>query len=147
MFTTLNKDNLELAIDFYDLVKDDYFFTHFQHTHPSEMLKGWDVYLFITDRIASWGQVQKFGGNKSHTARLGFCVHPIYRQNGYGGEILNYTLSKCSRYEKLTASTRSDNTLMLNMFLKNNFIVEGCFVNEEKQDNKSINILSLARYQ
>jgi len=147
MFTTLNRNTLGMACEFYGVVKNDTYFTHFRHTHPNEMLENWEVYIFIEDDvIKSWGQVQLFDGNKSHIARLGFCVHPAYRKNGHGTAMLNHALLKCKQ-EKLTASTRLDNLPMLNIFLKAGFIIEGCFVNEEKINGKPISIVSLARFQ
>jgi RimJ/RimL family protein N-acetyltransferase len=129
----------------------DKYFTHFKHTMPEEMLSDeWEVWLVEYGNVViGWGQIQKFPRNKQkqHVVRLGFAVLPEFRGRGIGSEIVDFTLERCKNYSKVTATTFTDNITMLGMFLKRGFVIEGCFRNEERQDELYRHVVSLARYQ
>lgn len=153
-FEQLNEKNLGLAEEFAEKMLADRNFNHFKHTMPGDMLDqdSWDVWLGIHEKkVVGWGQIQKFPLNdrKKHVVRLGFAVLPNYRGRGIGGELMAFIADRCItyyRYSKLTATVFADNAIMLNMFLRREFVIEGCFVNEEILDNTSRHVLSLARH-
>jgi RimJ/RimL family protein N-acetyltransferase len=139
-------------VDFANDVANDSNFTHFTHHMPIDMLTAeWEVSLIkCALGIMAWGQIQKFPDNprKQHVVRIGFVVHPKFRGMGYGSIILNHIiLERCKHYKKITATVFQDNLIMLGMFLRRNFIVEGCFQNEEFSNGGYRHVLSLARCQ
>lgn len=136
---------------FADRLVDDRNFTHFRHTRPAGMLtRHWEVYIATYgDIVVSWGQVQKFPENphKQHVCRVGFATIAEFRGRGFGGRLVDFTLGKCVKYKKVTATTFSDNIIMLGMFLRRGFVIEGFFTGEEYWDNRPRHVISLARYQ
>lgn len=143
-------DTMPYAEKLYNQLRDDVNFHHFRHTTPPDMLgDNWEVYMTLWGGIpVAWGQIQKFmRPSKQHVVRLGFAVPVEFRGRRFGSGMVDYILDKCASYDKLTATTFSDNIIMLSMFLRRSFIVEGCFVDEERDDGGMRNVLSLARYQ
>ena len=151
LIVPLNSKTLLVAMEFATKMLLDKNFNHFKHTMPNRMLTDeWDAWLAMEgSMVVSWGQIQKFPDNprKQHVIRLGFCVLPDYHGQGFGSAMMERVLNECSNYGKLTATVYADNTVMLGMFLRRKFVVEGCFQNEEILDGTLKHILSLARYQ
>lgn len=151
VIVNLSKDSLGEANIFASKMLTDNNFTHFKHTLPEDMLSPkWEVWLLkYNDIVIGWGQIQKFPNNrrKEHVCRVGFAILPEFRGRRLGSEMFDFIMKKCDTFHKVTATTFTDNVVMLGMFLRRGFIVEGCFRDEEKQSNIYRHVLSLARYQ
>jgi len=147
----LDETLLELAEDFAVQVIDDRNFNYLSHAHPAEMLTDeWEIYVIIEEnKIIAWAQIQKFPGRltKQHVCKVGFIVLPEWRGKGYGGYLLRYVIEKCRLYRKIVAHVYADNVVMLGMFLKQGFIIEGFYTNEVLLDKEFRHVVSLARHQ
>ena len=147
----LTKDLLSQAEVFAALVRDDLDFHFFTHHSPGDMLSDeWKVYLMLRDdSIIAWGHIQKFPDNprKQHVVRLGFVVRPEFRGRSFGGQMMEYVIEFCTGYEKLVATTFADNLVMVGMFMKRGFVIEGYFRDEERSNGFSRDVISLAKHQ
>lgn len=146
----LSIETLYRSMTLYDELWNDKDFTHFRHTLPTVMLSDeWEAYMLMyNDAPVAWGQIQKFlNSRKAHVARLGFAVSPGHRGKGNGSLIMDYVITQCKPFSKLVATVFADNTVMLSMFLKRGFIIEGCFQCEEILDDVERHVISLAKFQ
>lgn len=147
----LSKNNLDTANAFAQKMLLDSNFTHFKHTLPEDMLSPeWEVWMITYgELVIGWGQIQKFPNSrrKEHVCRVGFAILPEFRGRRLGSEMFDFIMKKCDTFHKITATTFTDNIIMLGMFLRRGFIIEGCFRNEEIQNGIYRHVLSLARYQ
>jgi RimJ/RimL family protein N-acetyltransferase len=134
----------------------DDMFTHFRHTHVSDMLdpRRWRVWLVLdpalypTHVCVGWGQAQLGFGHKSHVARLGIAVLPEYRGKGIGTFLVAKLLDEIKDREKFVATVFADNPASLAVFKKCGFTTEGTFVDEERwPDRGSRAVISLAKWK
>lgn len=141
--------------NFIELMRNDEFFTFFRAKTDVELLDNDNLKAYVLidgDTIIGWGHIELFDPydipTKQHVCRLGFCIHPDYRENGYGKMIVDEIILRATympKIEKLVGTTRYDNYKMANMFLKRGFKVEGFFVDEERINGQPVHYMSFAK--
>ncbi|HUV67122.1 MAG TPA: GNAT family protein [Sedimentisphaerales bacterium] len=128
-------------------------FTYFENrTGPQIALDKWLRSWLWTDygRAAAYGHIELYESDrKRHVCRFGVCVGPDYRGQGYGTKIVAKLLeeAKVLGLHKTNASVYGDNAPMLHIYKDTyGFTEEGRYVEEERWDGESRDMVSLAKF-
>jgi len=132
-------------------------FTFFFGRTPDDVMREAEVWLWIEEGKTPWetaaiayGHIQITDPiHKAHVARLGVCVHPAHRQNGWGTQVVGRLIQEAQAMglKKLVATVFADNKAMLHIYHdKFGFKIEGHYRREECWEGEYRDILSLARF-
>lgn len=142
---------IQAADLFVTKIANDPDFNYLSHNRPSSMLgPEWEIYVEIIDgEIVAWSQIESFPDRptKQHVCKIGFIVLPEWRGQGYGTGLLVNAIQQCRKYSKIVAHVYSDNLVMLGMFLRKGFVIEGFYRNEVIYNGQFRHVISLARHQ
>lgn len=143
----------KLLQQFIDANADSPTFTFFVGDTAERLIARDDLAMWLWTLYGSpiaYGHLQTFPGNehKQHVGRFGVCVDKASRNKGLGTAVVAHLLQEAATagLVKIVATVYEDNPAMLAIYLgKYGFVQEGGFVDEERWDDESRDILSLAK--
>jgi RimJ/RimL family protein N-acetyltransferase len=128
-------------------------FTFFQGKSAEELARDAHLAMWLW---LYYGDPQAYGHlefsprlGKAHVCRFGVCVDRDARGQGLGTQVVARLLEEAQARgkTKVNASVYADNAPMLRIYLdKYGFVQEGRFVDEERLDGASRDVLSLAKF-
>jgi len=132
---------------------DDPGFTFFVGKRAEDLARDPNLAIWL---CLYYGEPQAYGHielyakpEKAHVCRFGVCVDRDYRGSGLGTQMVAHLLAQARERNKtkVNASVYADNAPMLRIYIeKYGFHEEGRFVDEERLNGASRDVVSVARF-